>query len=242
MTQTNHERYEDMAAAYALGALADDERAEFKAHLRGCEECKIALAEMKDTVAVLPLSVPQVSPPAGLRDRVLQAIQPERGSPAKRTSGNRVRYLLAASVAVLAVLAVSSLVWAFSLHSDVSNQDRLLARSYDALAVMARADQRWEVQATSAAPAGAHGVVGFDSANNVASVVMWGLDPTPGYEYSVWLVENGARQRVTRLYPAEGGFWALVDRNVLESDGIGVTLVDSSGASTDVLDTHLTMH
>ena len=42
----DHERWEDAAAAYLLGALDDDERAGFEAHLAGCPACRAEVDEL----------------------------------------------------------------------------------------------------------------------------------------------------------------------------------------------------
>jgi anti-sigma-K factor RskA len=249
MTPFQHERYREMAAPFALGALDAEEHTEFKAHLRTCDECKQLVTELSQPVAALPLFVPQVAPPPGLRDRVMRAIaaaDTDESVPANETAPattspwsrfTHAQYVLAAGIAVLALVAASLLGWAVGLRNDVAENERLLARSYDALSVMARADQRWNVQATDAA-AGAWGVVAYDSGSDVGSVVMWGLDESADVEYNLWVVEDGQRERVGRLYAADGGFWAVVDEN-MPSDGIGVTAVDASGVTFDVLDTQL---
>ena len=48
-----HEQYATWDAAYALGALSAHERAEFEAHLAGCEQCRAAVAELVSTAALL---------------------------------------------------------------------------------------------------------------------------------------------------------------------------------------------
>ena len=59
--------------AMALDALPDDERAAFVAHLDDCETCPPELAEFTETVARLAVLTAQ-RPPAGLKQRVLEAI------------------------------------------------------------------------------------------------------------------------------------------------------------------------
>ena len=238
MNLSDHERYRDMAAAYALGALDPEERDELKAHLQTCADCERLLGELSQTVAALPLAVPQVTPPPGLRERVMNAIAQDAEPTVARTpSGHgfgRGRYLLAASIAVLALGAAAFAGWAIGPRDDGRAND-LLARSYDALSVMARADQRWTVRTTDAAPGG-WGVVAYDSRAGETSVVMWGLDDSPGVEYRLWVTDDGERQRLGRLYAADGGFWAVVSWDMTAVDGIGVSAADPSGGSRDVVD------
>lgn len=251
MTFLNHGEYEGTAAAYALGALDAEECASFRAHLDSCEECQRAVTEMRETISALPMAVPQVTPPVGLRDRVLSAVAEEAAPRAKTspsTPGNvaaqggvafgGLRYALAAGIAAIALAGAVLAGWAIGANGADDGESPLLARSYEALTVMARADQRWDVQATSAAP-GAWGVVAYDSEAGEASVVMWGLAEAEGAEYRVWVSQDGDRERVGRLYAADGGFWAVVPMDMASANGIGVTLVGLDGGAVDVLDAEM---
>ncbi len=65
-------------AEFALGGLDGSEQAEVTAHVEGCPRCRAELhelAELADRVLVL---APEVEPPRGFGDRVLQAMVPER--------------------------------------------------------------------------------------------------------------------------------------------------------------------
>lgn len=67
------------AAPYALGALDAAERTSFEAHLATCDVCTNEVREMQDVAALLAGAVPQVAPPASLRERVLsdaRAVRP----------------------------------------------------------------------------------------------------------------------------------------------------------------------
>jgi hypothetical protein len=54
---------DDLAAAFALGALEADEVDFVNAHVRGCAACEQALADAQRTVSMLPFLVPQQAPP-----------------------------------------------------------------------------------------------------------------------------------------------------------------------------------
>jgi anti-sigma factor RsiW len=45
-----HERWDDAAAGYLLGALPEPERAEFEAHLEGCPACREEHASLRELV------------------------------------------------------------------------------------------------------------------------------------------------------------------------------------------------
>jgi hypothetical protein len=55
---------DDLAAAYALGALDAEELALVDSHVRGCVACERAVGEASRTVAMLPFLLPQQAPPA----------------------------------------------------------------------------------------------------------------------------------------------------------------------------------
>lgn len=54
---------DDLAAAYALGALEADEVAAVDAHVRGCQSCERALGDAQRTAGMLPFLVPLQTPP-----------------------------------------------------------------------------------------------------------------------------------------------------------------------------------
>jgi anti-sigma-K factor RskA len=64
---------EELAGAIALRALPDAEAAEVSAHLASCADAHALVTELLDVVDLLPLSVDEREPPAGLRDRLLAA-------------------------------------------------------------------------------------------------------------------------------------------------------------------------
>jgi len=68
---TTHEQVDELIAAFALGAVDDAEATLVRRHLPECGECQATLVRMTEVVAVLPLSLEEVAPPAELKDRVL---------------------------------------------------------------------------------------------------------------------------------------------------------------------------
>lgn len=61
----------------ALGILTQEEHAELMAHLQTCAECREELAEMRDVVGALPLSLDEASPSPALRDRIQMLVEQE---------------------------------------------------------------------------------------------------------------------------------------------------------------------
>ena len=70
---TDHDEYEALAVAWAINALEPADRAIFELHHGGCEQCARAVSAALDVAAKLAYGVPDVVPPARLRERVLAA-------------------------------------------------------------------------------------------------------------------------------------------------------------------------
>jgi anti-sigma-K factor RskA len=71
----DHERWQDDAAAYALGALDPGETAEFERHLQGCERCRAGIRWLTPAVNALPEAAEPIKPPASLRAKVLGEVR-----------------------------------------------------------------------------------------------------------------------------------------------------------------------
>jgi len=76
----NHEAISPDLAGYSLDALDDDARELVELHLAGCEDCTSELEELMEGAANLAFTVPTVSPPSGLQDRIIAVINAEMNS------------------------------------------------------------------------------------------------------------------------------------------------------------------
>ena len=113
--------------AFALGALDQDEHAEVTAHLATCAECAAALVEEERVVASIGLEAMPVTPPSGLRARVVarvaaeprQSVNAARAPQAVVAADSHVvpwrPLLLAASVAI----AIGASLYAYGLRDEV---------------------------------------------------------------------------------------------------------------------------
>jgi anti-sigma-K factor RskA len=71
----DHERWQDDAAAYALGALDPAETAEFERHLEGCERCQAGIRWLMPAVNALPEAAEPAKPSASLRASILGEVR-----------------------------------------------------------------------------------------------------------------------------------------------------------------------
>ena len=72
-----HDRYDELVAPYLLGVLSPAEAEEFEAHLRSCRACGEEVELLRVGAEALPASVPQLEPPPGLRDRIMEVVHRE---------------------------------------------------------------------------------------------------------------------------------------------------------------------
>jgi hypothetical protein len=71
-----HDEYEALAVAWVVNALEPADQAVFEVHRAGCEQCTRAVEATLAIAAELAYGVPDVVPPARLRERVLAAAAP----------------------------------------------------------------------------------------------------------------------------------------------------------------------
>ncbi|MBI3321665.1 MAG: anti-sigma factor [Candidatus Omnitrophica bacterium] len=71
----NHDEWLEPVEVYALGALDGEDLAKCEAHLQaGCELCPRHLNEIRETLTLIPQSLPRLEPPAAVKTRVLQQL------------------------------------------------------------------------------------------------------------------------------------------------------------------------
>jgi len=190
----------DLVAAYALGALDDDERQAFDAHLEGCERCRdeaVALAEAASALAYAPEGP---APPEALRGRLLEAARAERG--AKVIPFPRFRRpAWIASVAAAACLAIGLGLWATIGTSNSPGRAQTVALK---------------------------GVRGTLTVNGSGRAVMDMRDlkaPPAGAFYQLWVIPSGASPLVDARV-THGGQKVVVPliRKVALGDMVAVTV------------------
>lgn len=111
MNETEHDRWRDDLAAYALGALEPGEAAELERHIAGCEECRVELDWLRPAVKLLPESVRRLEPPDELRARLFEQVHSEAARPGSSVGPRRGRWLTLRPLAGLAaaVLLVAAI-------------------------------------------------------------------------------------------------------------------------------------
>ena len=106
-----HERHQEDAGAYLLGALEPAEQASFEGHLAGCPECRAEVEQLRVAADALPRSVEPFPPPPSLKRSLMEAVR-EDARPAREPflsrlfAGIRPQFALAGAAALLIVAIV----------------------------------------------------------------------------------------------------------------------------------------
>lgn len=129
----SHDKWNEQAELYALGALEASENVEFEAHLKGrCRACEDALRRTRDSLTFLASSVPPAVPSASVKIAVMERIALE--APA-RPHGLGLRRGLAIGLAVTALVYAGFVV---SLNREIEAEVRQLGADIEATAELAR--------------------------------------------------------------------------------------------------------
>jgi anti-sigma-K factor RskA len=109
---------QDLILLEAAGALDEPQAEELRRHLAtGCPQCAGYRAQAEAVLAMLPLSLSPVDPPAGLKEKILS--EARRQSRMKIGSWDRI--VLPAAVAAVLAVAVTLMVvkqfWPTNVHS-----------------------------------------------------------------------------------------------------------------------------
>ncbi len=182
----------DTVAPYLLGALAGAERRDFEAHLDSCAACREDVAHLRVVAEALPLAVPSVAPPPGLRGRLLETVRAEadvlhaagpaadRAQPARRRFARPFGRPLALVGALAALLVGAVVGFGVGTATNGGGDTRTVVQ---VRTVHAAVD-------AAAAPRGTALIVMRDG---VATLRVRGLPVPPrGKVYEVWVLHRGA--------------------------------------------------
>jgi len=226
---STHDELKASAAGYVLGSLDPSERREFESHLAGCAECAAEVASLRPIVGVLTTAVPQVTPRAELRQRILSGaglktrpdtVQGRRPSPA----------LVWVPLAAAIVIAIGVAIYA--VQRQMGELQARFDQAQSTTAVLAAPDlARIDLQGQPVAPdararalwSRSRGLV-FTAAN---------LPPAPaGKAYQVWVVTAQAPISAGLLTTDSAGGGAqyyMTPPDIAPPVAVAVTLEPSGG-------------
>jgi len=114
-----HDELRDLSGGYALGILSEAEHRAFEAHVSTCPECAEDVRGFAGVASGLAQAVPQVDPPAALRDRVLRAATATDRHAAEVETPRSGRGVLAFLSAAAAIAALALGLYAVSLQQRI---------------------------------------------------------------------------------------------------------------------------
>ena len=206
----------DLTAPYALDALDEDERAQYERHLATCERCREDLAVLQDTTAQLAYGVASPTPPAHLRDRVLESVRAD-GGVVVEFPRRRLTYALGAAAAAAAALAVGFAAWSASLRNDLEAQRSVVD-------ILADPDAR--IHALD----GANGRLVVTETGEAALVVA-GLPRAPeGKTYEAWVIAGDEPQPAGLFDGKAARDVVLLSRPVPPQASVAVTIEPAGGS------------
>ncbi|BCX05319.1 MAG: hypothetical protein KatS3mg053_3257 [Candidatus Roseilinea sp.] len=120
---------DEQIALYAIGALDEQERAEFERQLAASPELRARVAEERAAAIALMLSVEPVVPSPALKQKVLARIPPPRPAESPKSPGlsNWLRYLFGGAAVAFASLALVLGAGLLNTQSQLAQQ-----RAYNA--------------------------------------------------------------------------------------------------------------
>ena len=255
---TDHDRFGELAGAYALGALSPEDRRTFETHLASCAECRRDIRDAAVVCEGLGRAVEQREPPPGLRERVLAAAaatpkaDPARrdSSTAPRAGGSRGLPVWMLAAASLAAVALGLYAW--TLHNRLKATEAELQTTQSRLTTFET--QMTELRRATSETSQAEEVI---TAADTVRVDLAGQPPAPqatgrafwspsrgvvltasnlpelpvGRVYQLWLVTDSRKISAGLLRPDGAGHMRGVARtpSAIEPKAFAVTIEPEGG-------------
>ncbi|MET7826099.1 anti-sigma factor [Streptomyces sp. NPDC005386] len=233
-----------LTGAYALHALADDERELFERHAEDCESCALEVRELTAAAARLGMAVTETPAPA-FKETVMRRITTVRqeaprtvpvAAPRRPAGRGRrpARWALAACLAAAAGLGGTA-VWQHDRAEDARQQARQAERrTNDVAAVIAAPDAK---SRTATLADGARGTVVVSQSRDQAVFVAAGMaKPPTGKVYQLWFNDGGTMRSAGLMDPARTTEAVLMKGSVDDASGMGITVEPAGGSAEPTSD------
>lgn len=219
------DRVEELAAAYALGAVDGEDERSIGAHLAACRQPHHEARSMIEGASMVAASLEPVAPSQGLRDRVMAsvAVTPQdharlatRTAAAPNGDGRRPWWafgpLPAAMAAVAVAVAVGLGAWGVAQQAQLAERDawlRVIAGAEAAYPVSGSAGRGWLLESDGRASFLADALADLPS----------------GRLYALWLIgPDGAPVPVGTLDATDRLALVPLDRGLESSTSFAVTI------------------
>jgi len=207
--------FEDIYVEYLLDQLESARRDRFEAHLKGCAECKKELAELREALFSLPLTLPLKQPPERLQDLILK--QATADSVLFRVGWRQRGYqvwALAASVLLLILGVYAWQQWQAGVEMDrqvslLREENRRLRESNQSLSdrvdLLTRPDTKFLRMVGLENYAGTSGSAFLQPADRTAVAFIHELPSlSQAQDFQMWVIQNGRPPIPSEVFKSSG--------------------------------------
>lgn len=246
----------DLLPGYALGSLDEDELSRIAGHLSGCATCRRELSAYLNAADQIALAIPQRTPPANLRAKILRrversAIQPiesaSRAGPAAffrklfaPFAFQRPAYAWAIVAVLLVLLLGASNLALWSRVNTLQASNQALNQNIIALKATPPPGSGFSgrmrivpMQATTSAPQAVGYLMVFKNETYGTLVVENTPTLQTGKQYQLWLIQNGKRTSGGVFSVNQDGYGTLqvaAGQPLDTFSGFGITIEPEGGS------------
>jgi anti-sigma-K factor RskA len=244
------EELNELLASYVLGDLTPEEVARVNQLLKSHPELEVEVSRLQQTLALLPLSLPEASPPATLGSEIVQAASKDASNSATSESkifrrkteslpagiwtnrvGRRPRIWLGLAGSIAASVLIGMSLYSYRLHQQVVATRAELSRYREAISLLRQPSNRLlSLQGTNVIPAASGSLVVVPS-SEVIVLTLQNLTPLPeGQIYRLWGVANGQKIYCGEFNPDSQGRVLVefpLDAEMSDSSSVVITVEPS---------------
>ncbi|RPI25401.1 MAG: hypothetical protein EHM61_14480 [Acidobacteria bacterium] len=228
--------FEDIYVEYLLEQLDAPKREVFEHHLDSCAECGRELAELREVLFSLPLTLPVSVPPPGLRERVLEQATGSRTVPRRTYQGYGWRVWAIAASVLLAILGYFAWrQWQTNLDvtrqvSRLREENRQLRESNRSLSdrvnLLTRPDTRFLRMAGLDNYRETSGSAFLQPTERTAVAFLHELPSLAGpQDFQMWVIQNGRPPIPSEVFKPSGDTTEVSFRLPIEVNQVAVLAV-----------------
>jgi anti-sigma-K factor RskA len=235
----NHERFDELKDAYALGALPEQERRELEEYLAAHPERQAEIDELGNVASLLALSPQEQEPPPELRRSIMDVVEAEAQRPPARTRSwlAGVRELLSVknlALAAAALLVIGLFSWNMLLQDQVQDLQGQVASLQES-----QETRMVALAGTGAAQQAQVEVILIKDQKAVLTAEDMPSVPK-NKTYQIWVIEGDVPQPSGLFKPDGGTVAAVVEKPLDEDDVIAITIEPDGGSQQPTTDPVLT--
>ena len=235
----NHERFDELKDAYALGALPEQERRELEEYLAAHPERQAEIDELGNVASLLALSPQEQEPPPELRRSIMDVVEAEAQRPPARTRSwlAGVREFLSVknlALAAAALLVIGLFSWNMLLQDQVQDLQGQVASLQES-----QETRMVALAGTGAAQQAQVEVILIKDQKAVLTAEDMPSVPK-NKTYQIWVIEGDVPQPSGLFKPDGGTVAAVVEKPLDEDDVIAITIEPDGGSQQPTTDPMLT--